>query len=1001
MDKRKIILSPDFWVSLSAPAGSGKTYWLSKRFIEIIKREKISPLKILAITFTEKAAGEMKMRILSMVKNEYPEIYEEYEEEFMMLRISTIHSFCNSFLRRFGNEIGIPLGFEILSSTDARLYFEEKINEFIVGEIFKKEEQYEWILGASAFFKWARFMDVFKNFYDKRPLTDKMFYKVKDIRDIISHIPCEFAEIKAVIEEVKKEPGNEAIPDYKSLMEKPEEIYKILKVKEKFKQGISDKSVQDKFFKVLYDVFFFHLTFIFSIFFKEILDYYIKIKSFEAKIDFSDMEFFAYQILNEGKIEEIENVLEAFDERTNHILIDEFQDTNFLQWSIIEKLIEEWRSGWGAKYEKGEKTSLFIVGDPMQSIYMFRNANVRTFKKAEKEIELWLGDKAKIEYLKDNHRSLSSIIDFVNKIFKKDITLDYVPFNKKRNNDDKGFVEIIINEDKSVENEVRAVAREIKNLIGKEIVYEKKTEKRKKCDYGDIAILLRKRRNLNIYERIFKEEKIPYCIVGGIGFWSEPEIEFLVNFFEFLAEPSYTKGLYLILKSSLFGLKEKEILDFRIRGKRLWDGVDPEIKEEINSLKRDMLNRGISNSFTDYLMNKEFFKYLGSDIQRVKNVLKFLKVINYLEKEGKTLFEIALELRRLKNIESESRANIFSEGMNAVRILTIHKAKGLEFPIVFVPELDSIKTRRKDVFAFNEDEKGYMFKIYPSEKSNIEFEFYKKYIERLKQEEKRVLYVALTRARDGLIISGKFDFKNSHSPQKDAFQYVLHKAGVIKEEETYKTEEVFENLKIMKSNEIEIKVPSEQEEKSKKKRIEFQRKIYIPKRTVYISLDDYDAVIFGEIVHAIFDAVSKNLIDENRLYHFAENLLIKRGVDLRMRDFFVEEIRNQINVLKQMDIWEKVILPKEKAFSEIEFIYKEDGIINKGRIDRLILKEDDAEIYDYKISLKEQDKKLKRKVIQDSSSQIEKYKKAVKEYFKVEHVNSFIVFTKDGEIVKI
>ncbi|MEO0267713.1 MAG: UvrD-helicase domain-containing protein, partial [candidate division WOR-3 bacterium] len=131
MDKGKIILSPDFWVILSAPAGSGKTEWLSKRFLEIIKRENINPLKILAITFTEKAAGEMKMRILNMAKNSYPEIYKKYEEEFMMLRISTIHSFCTNFLRRFAYEIGVPLGFEILDAPAAKIYFDERVDEFI------------------------------------------------------------------------------------------------------------------------------------------------------------------------------------------------------------------------------------------------------------------------------------------------------------------------------------------------------------------------------------------------------------------------------------------------------------------------------------------------------------------------------------------------------------------------------------------------------------------------------------------------------------------------------------------------------------------------------------------------------------------------------------------------------------------------------------------------------------------------------------------------------
>jgi ATP-dependent exoDNAse (exonuclease V) beta subunit len=413
------------------------------------------------------------------------------------------------------------------------------------------------------------------------------------------------------------------------------------------------------------------------------------------------------------------------------------------------------------------------------------------------------------------------------------------------------------------------------------------------------------------------------------------------------------------------------------------------------------LNRGISNSFTDYLISKGFFKYLGSDIQRVKNVLKFLKIIYYLEKKGKTIFEIAFELRRLENVESEPRANIFSEGMNAVRILTIHRAKGLEFPIVFVPELDSIKTRRQDVFAYDEDEKGYMFKIYPSGKKEVEFKFYKEYIERLKQEEKRILYVALTRARDGLVISGKFDFKKASSPSKNAFQYVLYNAGVVKQGETYKTEEVFENIRIIKSDEIEDRATAEQEEQSKKQRIEFEREIYIPEKIVYKSVKDYYAIIFGEVVHTIFDAVSKNLIKEDKIYQFAENLLLIKKIDKQMRADFIKEIKNQIKVLKQKSIWDKVVLPKENSFSEIEFIYKEKGVLCKVRIDRLILRQNSAELYDYKISLKEQDEKTKEKIVRESIAQMQNYIKAVKEYFRVDNVNSFLIFTKDGEMVSV
>lgn len=999
MDKGKIILSPDFWVILSAPAGSGKTEWLSKRFLEIIKRENINPLKILAITFTEKAAGEMKMRILNMAKNSYPEIYKKYEEEFMMLRISTIHSFCTNFLRRFAYEIGVPLGFEILDAPAAKIYFDEKVDEFILERIFKKKKEYEWILSASAFFKWERFIDFLENFFNKRPLSDNLFYKISKPEEIVKFIPFEFENLKENLEKIKKHIENFELPDYDILIENPEEVYKIIKIIKRIENRIEDKELFRKFKNNIYTLFFFHFTFYISLFFKEILEYYFKMKSYEAKVDFPDMEFFTYQILNEGKIEEIDNLLEAFDERTSHILVDEFQDTNFLQWKIIEKLTEEWRSGFGAKFERGENTSLFIVGDPMQSIYMFRNANVKTFKKAKDDIILWMGEKAKEENLTENYRSLISIIDFVNKIFSNGREIDYVPFAKKRNNEEKGFVEIIINEENDVEKEIRAIARRIKNLIGEEIVYEKGSEKKKRCEYKDIAILLRKRTHLNLYEKILKEENIPYCIVGGLGFWDEPEIYFLSNFVEFLSEPSYNYGLYLILKT-LYKLEENEILKLKLKGKNLFDSLSLNIKKEIEDLRKGIREKGLTKSLIDYLFKKEFFKYIGSDIQKVKNVFKFFKIIFELEKTRGNISAIASFLRKIRENKDEPRANIFSEDMNAVRILTIHKAKGLEFCIVFIPELHEIKIRKKDELIFEEDETGYSFKIYPFEKGKIESKFYKEYIKKLDEENKRILYVALTRARDGLILSGKYNFKKTPDPSKNAFQYVLYHAGIYKEGERYNTRLKFENLRILKCEEIEGKEIKEVE-RIKKERIDFERKIYLPEKILYSSFSHYYSQIFGEIMHKIFDAISKGILKEENIEIFINNLISQTKILEEIKEKIFEEIYLQIKTLKENKIWENIILPKENSFSEIEFIYKEDGEIKKGRIDRLILKEDFAEIYDYKISFKKQDERTKEKITKESIPQVKLYKEAVKEFFGIEKIKGYLIFTKEGEIREI
>ena len=116
---------------------------------------------------------------------------------------------------------------------------------------------------------------------------------------------------------------------------------------------------------------------------------------------------------------EWQNILYSFDEHTDHILVDEFQDTNSIQWQIIDKLTEEWRSGIGSKRSKGKTPTIFLVGDDKQSIYLFRGANAGVFEEAKSRLSEWLGNEYHFEKAKENFRSLPAIINFTNALFEK------------------------------------------------------------------------------------------------------------------------------------------------------------------------------------------------------------------------------------------------------------------------------------------------------------------------------------------------------------------------------------------------------------------------------------------------------------------------------------------------------------------------------------------------------------------------------------------------------
>ncbi|MEO0249128.1 MAG: UvrD-helicase domain-containing protein [candidate division WOR-3 bacterium] len=194
------------------------------------------------------------------------------------------------------------------------------------------------------------------------------------------------------------------------------------------------------------------------------LSAYTRTKNELGQVDYDDMELLALNLLIQNP--EWQNVLYAFDEHTDHLLVDEFQDTSFVQWGIVDKLTEEWRSGEGIKSARGIQPTVFVVGDDKQSIYMFRNANVEVFAGVADQLERWLGpDRFERLELEDNYRSLSAIIDFNNTLFARLMAGDsraagsdterqavepwrtrYRPFRRARNNAATGVVEIILDE---------------------------------------------------------------------------------------------------------------------------------------------------------------------------------------------------------------------------------------------------------------------------------------------------------------------------------------------------------------------------------------------------------------------------------------------------------------------------------------------------------------------------------------------------------------------------
>ncbi|MEK7735759.1 MAG: UvrD-helicase domain-containing protein, partial [Nitrospirota bacterium] len=432
--------------------------------------------KILCITFTEKAAAEMKERIFNILERENPGLFLMIKEKMPLMRISTIHAFCLKLLKRFSIELGVDPSLDVMDEFEASLLWSEAVYECVMEEKDKPALFFD-MMKDRGIKGWDKVFSILNTLYGKRPVSELLLKREYSVEN---------GEEKRILE----------------LYSKCLEQYKNKKLER-------------------------HL------------------------LDFDDLEIMTYEAL--ASHPEWQNILYSFDEHTDHILVDEFQDTNSIQWQIIDKLTEEWRSGIGSKRSKGKTPTIFLVGDDKQSIYLFRGANAGVFEEAKNRLSEWLGNEYHFEEAKENFRSLPAIINFTNALFEKLMPpalhetwrTRYAHFEATRKGE--GRVELALAEagdniKKSRTKEASVLAKRIKSLAGIYEIFD--GDKKRPCAFGDMAVLLRKRTHLSLFESALRKEHIPFIVVKGIGFYDEPEVALLRELLSFIIDPHDDYSLF-------------------------------------------------------------------------------------------------------------------------------------------------------------------------------------------------------------------------------------------------------------------------------------------------------------------------------------------------------------------------------------------------------------------------------------------------------------------------
>ncbi|HLA42117.1 MAG TPA: 3'-5' exonuclease, partial [Aggregatilineales bacterium] len=521
-------------------------------------------------------------------------------------------------------------------------------------------------------------------------------------------------------------------------------------------------------------------------------DHYKSLKDERSVLDFDDLETLTYTLLRD----DVQVAKRYSGGEFQHVMVDEFQDTNERQRAIVYHLC-------GVRENEAPPGRLFVVGDPKQSIYAFRGADVSVFNEVRHDIthRMQGEDLPLSESFRTHHR----LVDCFNVLFSRvliggagyEVVFDkamtafraaesYYHHQKP--------VELIVlektgdSEQDRVENrrrwEAYEIALRIHAMIEQKIqIYDKEKQEYRAIQYGDVAILLRVLTNAVVYEEVFKALNLPYVTIAGRGYYDRQEVWDMLNLLRALHNPSDNLALASVLRSPMFGLSDDALFALRLLrdddGKRLllWDAIDIDIPGDIFpagdraplEFARECLHRlaGLAGRVTveelleaalDETAYDAILTALPDGNRRRGNLDKLLQKAR---SSGRvSLNEFMLYVGELTGIEPrEGEAVIDQSG--AVQIMSVHKSKGLEFPVVVLANADWTPRNYITSPLLMDSEIGAACFLRDSDDQKIETFAYQEAkrlaLRRDAAEHKRLFYVGATRAQDYLILSGRGD----------------------------------------------------------------------------------------------------------------------------------------------------------------------------------------------------------------------------------------------------
>ena len=840
---RALAIDPLRNVALEASAGTGKTRVLVDRYVGLLAAG-VKPRNILAITFTRKAAAEMRQRILEEIGRQQRDgripagLSREIRESVTDISISTIDAFCLALLREFPLEADVDPGFDLADETETPRLVNEALDRTLrigrglatrqaemallfadLGEFRLREGLARLIdrrlvawdainrflrhrSNATVDEAVERLLSRIRSAFSSVPGglaavvatgPDHPAFRlfVRDLQRLVTEPPPSPAATQALLERVRDHVLTQDGTPRKRLLYKKAEF----RSASDFERHVGLVATIGPYLVDALHAYQQDINFVLARAVRQLLavalEQYRRTLQKHGVLDFSDVLERTLGLLSQ--MEEFSRSRFKLEARYQHVLVDEFQDTSRAQWELVELLVRSWASGLGLA-ERGLEPSIFIVGDRKQSIYGFRDADVAVLDEASRYIEALRPLGQVRTAITRSFRSVRELLSFINDVFS---SIEKAPGRADafRYGDDDQFpltsVEarepsaLALVTAPSDEQQAETVADEIAELLATgATVRDRESGVRRAVRPGDIAVLFRTRDGHALFESALARRRVPYYVYKGLGFFDAPEIKDVLALMTFLARPTSELNAAAFLRSRVVRLSDEALkrLAPRLSG-ALIDPEEPvgmELVHPIDRRRLTLAREAVASwlPLVDQVTPSELIDRVLAESayaaeiagqthrQSRENLKKVRALVRRIQNRGYTTLGRIVD-HFAEVVAGGDESNAIVDAIDAVNLMTTHAAKGLEFPIVFVVNLQrgsggGLDPVRVVPAPFGRDESEEPSVAIGERESDSDRDFEAREAE----ESKRLLYVALTRARDRLYLAATTNSEGRFAPGK-------------------------------------------------------------------------------------------------------------------------------------------------------------------------------------------------------------------------------------------